>query len=44
MFDTVYTIWLIAAGMVGCMEIGLMLFLIIAGVVKLIKNKKEKKK
>lgn len=44
LFDTVYTIWLVAAGMVGCIEVGLMLALIITGIVKLIKKLKEKKK
>lgn len=43
LFDTVYTIWLIAAGMVGCIEIGLMLIIIGGGIVHLIKHKEEKK-
>lgn len=44
MFETVYTIWLVAVGMVGCIEVGLMLALIITAIVKLIKNFKERRK
>lgn len=42
LFDTVYTIWLIAAGMVGCIEVGFMLALIITGVVKFIRKRRKK--